>query len=383
MIHAALRVVENVETFCPESTEMRRLFLVLLIAEACFGQQQQQLVQDLEQIIGKEVIAQRMPLCQPGTFKIVTTYAGQHAKVISLKASNVQRVSAGNMSKLAPDLRAFLEDTQKAATILIQFADGTQLDSCGPVSPSRLSSYFELAPGQTLPVARAAVAQAPIVQAPTAEPPAIVPTVPAALATSVAPVAPVISKVEKPKSVQSASNLSDEEVSQAIKGFGGTHWVIIRDQGLMAAQGNQQPSITLYMPEAVLSSQSSSAKRQYTQYIPSEEDKRRALTIVAEGYSGKTITEGCTSITRIVLLSDPSGGVVEEAYLSEPLDETWRNNYGATDHCQALKAKFSLDSVQKVRAAARNGEFFVAVFSGTVNTKSYKIKTKHQSKLGL
>jgi hypothetical protein len=105
--------------------------------------------------------------------------------------------------------------------------------------------------------------------------------------------------------------------------------------------------------------------------------------IVAQGYAGKTIAEGCTSITRIVLLSDRSGGIVEEAYLSEPLDETWRNNFGATNSCQQLRAKFSLDSVKKVKAAAPNGEFLVAVFAGAVNTKMYKIKHKHQAKLGL
>jgi hypothetical protein len=43
----------------------------------------------------------------------------------------------------------------------------------------------------------------------------------------------------------------------------------------------------------------------------------------------------CTSITRIVLLSDPSGGIVEEAYLSEPLDENWHNNFGATNQVSA------------------------------------------------
>jgi hypothetical protein len=132
--------------------------------------------------------------------------------------------------------------------------------------------------------------------------------------------------------------------------------------GLMAAQGDQQPSISLYMPDAVLAIQSSSAKKQHTQYTPSEEEKRRALMIVAEGYAGKTITEGCTSITRIVLLSDPSGGIVEEAYLSEPLDETWHNNFGARNHCQALRAKFSLDAVRRVRAGARNGEFLRGCF---------------------
>ena len=256
---------------------MKKAILMLPVAKACFGQQQTPAVQDLDQLIGKEVIAQRMPRCQPGTFKIVTTYAGQHAKVISLKPSNAAHVSAANMSRLTPELRAFLEDTQKAATVLVQFADSTQLDSCGPVSPNRLSSYFGLAPGEIPPIVESAL----IV------PSAVVPTVATAPAeVNVAPVAPVISKVEKPKSLQSASTLSDEEVSQAIKGFGGAHWVIIRDMGLMDAQGNQQPSI-------------------------------------------------------------------------------------------------SLDAVRRVRAGTRNGEFFVAVFSGGVNTKIYKIKSRHQSKLGL
>ena len=74
---------------------------------------------------------------------------------------------------------------------------------------------------------------------------------------------------------------------------------------------------------------------------------------------------------------------MKEAYLSEPLSETWRNNFGATNECQALRAKFSLDDVRRVRDAAPNGEFLVAVFSGSVNTKMYKIKKKHQSKLAL
>jgi len=193
---------------------MKRAISMFLVAEACFGQQQTPAVQDLNLLVGLEVIAQRMPLCRPGTFTIVTDYADKHAKVISLKPSNVQRVSAGNMSKLTPELRAFLEDTQKAATILVQFADGTQLDSCGPVSPSRLPNYFELAPGQTPPAV-----QPPIAHPPTVQTPAAVPMVSTAPETNVAPAAPVMSKVEKPRPVRSASNLSDEEVSRAIRGF--------------------------------------------------------------------------------------------------------------------------------------------------------------------
>jgi hypothetical protein len=169
----------------------------------------------------------------------------------------------------------------------------------------------------------------------------------------------------------------------ALSGKGRDHWVSIEEMGLMAAQGNQVPSITLYMPEAILAIRAESAKKQFAGYEPAEEDKRQSLMIVAQGYAGTTIAEGCTSITRVVLLSDPSGRVAKEAYLSEPLGETWRNGFGATNQCQSLRTKFSLDDVHKVKAAAPSGEFLVAVFSGTVNTKMYKIKKKHQQKLGL
>jgi hypothetical protein len=47
-----------------------------------------------------------------------------------------------------------MEDAQKAATVLVQFEDGTQLDTCRQIRPSKLSDYFELsqdlAPGQYL-----------------------------------------------------------------------------------------------------------------------------------------------------------------------------------------------------------------------------------------
>jgi hypothetical protein len=71
----------------------------------------------------------------------------------------------------------------------------------------------------------------------------------------------------------------------------------------------------------------------------------------------KTIADGCTSITRIVLLSDSSGGIVKEAYLTEPLSETWRNGFGATNECQALRAEFSLDDVQTSDKPLRMGSF--------------------------
>jgi hypothetical protein len=196
---------------------------------------------------------------------------------------------------------------------------------------------------------------------------------------------PIISALPSAASAAAAARevLSDDEVNRATSGDGVNHWVTIVDMGLMAAQGNQQPAITLYMPEAVIAMRAASARRQFLRYEATEEDKKGSLTITAQGYAGKTIGEGCTSITRVALLSDPSGGIVQEAYLSKPLEETWQNSFGATNHCQSLWTKFSLADVQRVRAAAPNGEFLVAVFAGSVNTKMYKIKKKHQSKLGM
>lgn len=331
------------------------LALLLFIAPATFAQEQQTPIQDLNLLLGKQVTVQRSPLCQPGTYSVVLSYAGKQATVTSVKHSNMAPLPQGTMDSLTPQVRAMIEDAQKAATVLVRFDDGTQLDTCVPIGPSKLSDYFELVSGQTLPAVAQDVTTSQLAPAPTSP-------------TTQGP---------------AADMLSDDEVKLALSGNGSNHWVLIEDMGLMAAQGNQVPAITLYMPDAVLAIRAESAKKQFIRYEPEEEDKRRSLTIVAQGYAGQTIAEGCTSITRVVLLSDPSGSVVKEAYLSEPLSETWRNGFGATNLCQSLRAKFSLADVVKVKAAAPNGEFLVAVFSGSVNTKMYKVKKKHQSKLGL
>jgi hypothetical protein len=340
---------------------MKESFVIVLLATAAYGQQQR--VQDLSQLVGRQVIAQRMGLCQAGTYNVLLAYAGKRAKVISVKPSNIPYLTEKSISKMPPDSRAMMEDFRKGGTILVQFEDGTKIDTCGPIGPSQLSNYFELAPGETLQ---------PATQGGTGE---------SVVSTSSVP-AP--STGAPPATLAQPNLLSDEEVKAAMGGKGKDHWVEIQDMGLMAAQGNQVPAITLYMPEAILARQAEAAKKQFTRYEPSDEERQRSLVVVARGYAGKTITEGCTTITRVVLVSDPSsGGVVEESYLSEPLGETWRNNFGAVNECQALRAKFWLDDVRKAEAAAPNGEFFVAVFSGTVRTKVYKIKKKHQSKLEL
>ena len=107
------------------------------------------------------------------------------------------------------------------------------------------------------------------------------------------------------------------------------HMVHIQDQGIMAAQGNRVPAITLWMPDALIEEKRKDAKNQFLEYTPSDEDKNPALLVYAQGFVGKTITGGRNSITRIVLLSEKNGGIVKEAYFSETVSKTFHNNMGA------------------------------------------------------
>jgi hypothetical protein len=129
---------------------MRKSILTLLVAGTCFGQDQQPPIRNLNGLVGKQVIVQRIPLCQPGTYTTVLTYAGKQAKVISLKPFHIAHLSGQTMSRMTPEARAMIEDAQKSATILVEFEDGTKLESCAPVGPNNLPDYFELAPGQTI-----------------------------------------------------------------------------------------------------------------------------------------------------------------------------------------------------------------------------------------
>jgi hypothetical protein len=328
--------------------------LILLLAAGGFGQGQlgmpELTIQDAAQLLGKKIIVNRLPLCEPGTYKPDLMHAGMQATVVSAKPSKIPVLSKSVLDKLSPDMRDLMVDQQRAALLLLQFEDGTSRDTCAAIGPKKLAEYIELAPGQTLE-----------------------PVAPGAAASPVAP-----ESVTQP-----VSEISNEEVSSALSGHGKDHWVRIDDMGLMAAQGVQAPSVTLFLPDALIAMRNESAKKQYIKYEPTQEDRQNVLTAVAEGFVAETVQGGCTSITRIILLSDQSGNVVKEAYFSEPLGEAWRNAYGASNYCQALRAKFSLEDVQQVRAAAQDHEFYIAVFSGSTMTKMYKVKNKHQSKLGL
>ena len=112
-------------------------------------------IQDLNVLIGKKVIVQRTVLCPPATFKWTLDYAGKTATVISVKPGPQIALRPRRPEQLPPGTRALLEDQRRAATILVQFEDGTLLDSCMAISPAQLSEHFELAPGQILEAAPA------------------------------------------------------------------------------------------------------------------------------------------------------------------------------------------------------------------------------------
>jgi len=185
--------------------------------------------------------------------------------------------------------------------------------------------------------------------------------------------------------------LSTSEIQAAIAGSGKNHHIHLTDVGGnflrdMAAGldcsscSTVDAGINVYLSDALIALRSELARRQYLPYTPAQEDTQRGMIVFAQGWIG-TITTGCQSVTRIAILSDVSGAVVEEASSSNPADSVYQNAFGAKISCQTLEARFSMDSVKRVQSASSKGEFLIAVFVGTTH-KAYALKRKHQGKLG-
>jgi len=333
---------------------MRHFVVALLLAvlvTAALSQEPQPLsINDPGQLVGKRVVIGRgVPVCELNTYNADISRTGKVATVLSVKPGQHYTMSQSVINRMPESQRSMLLDQRHSATVVFQFEDGKKLDTCSPMGPKALSEGsmgmggLLLAPGET-PVA--------------AQPQAALTT-------------PAVDK------------LSDDEVKAALAGIGKDHVVTINDAGFFAAQGaiGTLPHITLLMPEAFIAIRSQNAKKQFLAYEPTEDDMERALIVFAQGYIGKTVGEGCESITRVVLLSEERGGIVEEAYYGENGTEVWANAFGASNYCQWLRAKFSMAQVQRVRSAAKDGEFFIAIFAGSTKTKTYKIKRKHQEHL--
>jgi hypothetical protein len=121
------------------------LLLLLLLAVSSFGKQQP-VIKDPAKLVGKKVNVHQISLCQPGTDTADRTHAEKQATVVSVKPAKMPAMSPAFTSRLTPEARALLDDQQKAATLLLQFADGTKLDTCTPIGPQGLADYLELLP---------------------------------------------------------------------------------------------------------------------------------------------------------------------------------------------------------------------------------------------
>ncbi|SPE44876.1 exported hypothetical protein [Candidatus Sulfotelmatobacter sp. SbA7] len=178
--------------------------------------------------------------------------------------------------------------------------------------------------------------------------------------------------------------LSPAEVKAALSGSGSKHCVTLTDDGLMFAAAisgrgelAQEPSVTILMPDAIIAMRSMFARNQFLTYEPDAEDLRRSLTIIAEGLAiGSPSGPSCSSINRVVLLSDRSSGTTAEAYASESTNETWQNGFGASSQCESLQARFSLASVHRVQALARTENSSSGCFIVILpNLESTKLRT--------
>jgi hypothetical protein len=102
---------------------------------------------DLTQLAGKRVKVLRIPLCQPGTYTVDLTYAGKQATVLSAnKQTMATPVSSNILDRMPPAARATLEDLYASVTLLLQFDDGTKLDTCAPIGPRKIGDSVELLP---------------------------------------------------------------------------------------------------------------------------------------------------------------------------------------------------------------------------------------------
>jgi hypothetical protein len=124
------------------------ILLLLLLEVSSFGKKPPDIpdIKDPMKLVGRKVNVHNIRLCQPGTDKADDAHAGQQATVVSAKPNTMPAMSPEFTSRLTAETRALLDDQQKAATLLLQFEDGTKLDTCTPIGPHGLSLYLELVP---------------------------------------------------------------------------------------------------------------------------------------------------------------------------------------------------------------------------------------------
>ncbi len=326
------------------SSRMEQLLfaLVLLATVSSCAQEQQLSTQNPFELVGKRVIVHRMPLCQPGTYTPDIAHAGKQATVISAKPNNaIPALSPKVMSRLAPEARALIEDQQKAATLLLQFEDGTKLDSCAPIPPKALSDYLELVPGQT-------VQSTPQVNSAASAPPLTVPT---------SPRLPLV---------------TDEQANAAIERAHGKRHEIgleLNDKQTHLLSGlvcdtcsTSGYTIRIFMPESWIELQAARAFREmlpFTLANVTPEMRRPYLRVLALPSTADYLTGAglsmASSVHRIVLTDS------DKAETIQPLE----NSNSAVEDNSALRsvtyasaeASFALEDVDKLRNKTRMTSF--------------------------
>lgn len=140
-------------------------------------------------------------------------------------------------------------------------------------------------------------------------------------------------------------------------------------------------TIDIYMPDTWLWNQARYAKNEFLPFKPSQLDLSDTLKVIAAGMT--VAGPACESPDRIALLSGESGDVVAEAVSSQEIGYIFQNGLGAKAKCANLLAAFSMSDLERIRTAAKNGRFIIAVFYKDGGRKLYQIKQGDQNKLGL
>ena len=141
--------------------QLAALFSLITALSLTAAAQNELKVDDPSQLAGKKLNVLRAMLCQPNTFTANLNYSGKVATVVSVKPGKGVSIPARTLNRMPPESRALFEDQMKAATLLLQFEDGTKLDTCAPIGPKKIAEYFELAPGETLGTAAPPKSDAP------------------------------------------------------------------------------------------------------------------------------------------------------------------------------------------------------------------------------
>ena len=353
------------------------LVALFAVALSCHAQSQ---VTDLKTLVGRKAIAQRIPFYQPGTYhEISKEYAGQEVTIIAVKPSttfaSMPFLTASAIKSLPPESRAAIENMRNAATLIVQFADGTKADTGPtPVMPSMLPGYLELVqePG--------AISSSPSPVAPT-------PVVPIPVASAATP-----AQVIPP----SPDNLTDDQVAAAIDRatHGKRHAIglTLNDMQMFLLSGmicdtcgTSGYTVTIYTPELWIEQLAVNAQNEMqplsVKDVP-QEARESILRVVALPSRADYLTGAglsmASSVHRVVLTNSKRTETIQ------PL----RNDNGYVEGNSALRsttytsatASFPMSEVRWLQSQDKNAEFFVVVVGDNQN-KYFKVKARFDKEL--